>query len=81
MRKIPLFLAIFIFSCNGPSIQKVSNDVARQLKTVYFMDTTTNLCFGGIYGKEDRPVRIDAKTFSCVPCDSLKNVHISKIGN
>lgn len=45
------------------------------------MDTTTNLCFGGIYNKDEQRIYIDTKTFSCVPCDSLKNVPISKIGN
>jgi hypothetical protein len=52
---------------------------SSQLQMVYFIDTTTNVCFGVLrYGKEVNTV--DFKTFTCVPCDSLKYVSIYKIG-
>jgi hypothetical protein len=81
MRKIPLFLVLLVLACKKPTINKVSNQIAGQLKTVYFMDTTAKVCFGGIYYKDASPIIIDPKTFSCVPCESLKNVPVTKIGN
>jgi hypothetical protein len=79
MKKIVLFLIPIVFFSCGPTPETVIMQTAAKLEMVYFKDTTTNVCFSAIkYGKDAS--NVDYKTFTCVPCDSLKHVSIYKLG-
>jgi hypothetical protein len=79
MKKIVLFFVIIVFTACNISTDSAIKKRAAQLSMVYFKDTTTNICFSAInYGDDANTV--DFKSLNCVPCDSLKHVHIFKIG-
>jgi hypothetical protein len=81
MRKILLFLLSLMVSCNGIPNQTIVQRTAIHWRVGYFKDTTTNICFGAVFNKDAQPIVIDQKAFTCVPCDSLKNVRVFSIGN
>ncbi|MFZ2205196.1 MAG: hypothetical protein WAV23_01245 [Minisyncoccia bacterium] len=85
MRKLIFFCALFsviiLFSCKHVSIankptEEVVKDIIRNI--AYAKQDTTGLCFALSVSADDK----SEKAFTllgCVPCDSLKNVHVIKV--
>ncbi len=84
MRKFILFCALFsvmiLFSCKHVSIaNKPTEEVVKDIigNITYAKQDTTGLCFA-LSVSADKTEKVFV-LLSCVPCDSLKNVHVIKV--
>lgn len=66
MRKI-ILISLLMVGCSAESAHK---------EIEYFKDKRTGLCFAE-YGNIGS-ITTDSYTITCVPCDSLKNVNLSR---
>lgn len=65
-----ILLLIFISACNEEPASYVNGDSELSGEIRYLKDTRTGLCFAET-GYEN------TYSFTCVPCDSLKNVGLT----
>lgn len=76
---ISIAVIVIITSCDA-SVSTVDQSQKEKIANslTYFKDTTTGLCFAAIgSGAVDRLAEANV-SITCVPCDSLKNIHMQK---
>ena len=72
---ISFSLAFLAISCRQKEVYGTDGNAARKFigKIIYMKDTTANLCYA-VTGTGERESLNQASAFTCVPCDSVKNL-------